>query len=145
MLAASHAIAGAIIAKSVATPEIGYSLALVSHPLLDLFPHWDMHTRNSKREPGITIWSSLVDAGAGFGIGLVLFWGQIDWKILLVTMFIAQLPDWLEAPYNVLGWNFPPFSTIKTIQHYVHCKMNLPWGLLPQLVLLVFAIGLAVN
>lgn len=140
MLATSHAIAGAIIAKSASTPELGYGLALLSHPLLDLFPHWDLHTRNSNRGPWVTIWSSLIDAGIGITIGLALFSSEVDWKVLLLTMFMAQLPDWLEAPYNVFGWHFAPFSSIKKFQHYVHCKMDLPWGLVPQIAILGLAV-----
>jgi hypothetical protein len=143
MLAASHAIAGAIIAKSVSSPEIGYGLAFLSHPLLDLFPHWDLHTRSSTRKPLTIIWTSLLDASIGFGLGFLLFGSLVETKILLFTMFIAQLPDWLESPYSVLGWKFPPFSTVKKIQHYIHSKMDFPWGIVPQLALFALAIYLA--
>jgi len=145
MLAASHAVAGAIIASQVTSPEIGYGLALVSHPLLDLFPHWDLNTRHNGYGVGQIIWTSLLDAGVGFGIGFMLFGSVVDWKVLLLTMFLAQLPDWLEAPKHVFGWNFPPFSTIKRLQHYWHTKWDWPWGIAPQILLLLIAVLIAFN
>ena len=137
MLAASHAIAGAIIASKAATPEIGVGLALLSHPLLDLFPHWDFSTRSTKKRKLKIIIISLADAFVGFAIGLLAFAGQVDWKILMITMLAAQLPDWLEAPLHVFEWRFPPFSTIKKAQHFWHTKMDWPWGFLPQLALAI--------
>lgn len=140
MLAATHAIAGGLIAKSAATPEIGYLLALLSHPLLDLFPHWDLHTRHNEKNKFTIVWTSLTDAGIGVAISFLLFSKSVSWQVLLLTIFFAQFFDWLESPLHVLDWKFPPFSTIKKIQHHWHTKLNFPWGLLPQLVILAFAI-----
>jgi hypothetical protein len=145
MLAASHAVAGAIIASQVSDPTIAYSLAFLSHPLLDLFPHWDLSTRNGvKKSKFFIIWTSLLDAGIGFSIGLLLFAHSVDIFTLLLCMFIAQLPDWLEAPFHVFEWNFPPFSTIKKLQHFWHTKLCWPWGLIPQLGLIILAVILSV-
>lgn len=144
MLAASHAVAGAIIASQVSDPVIAYSAALISHPLLDLFPHWDLSTRNGvKKSKFYIIWTSLLDAGVGFTIGILLFSGSVDTLTLLICMFLAQLPDWLEAPLHVFEWNFPPFSTIKKLQHLWHTKLAWPWGFIPQIGLVVLAIFVA--
>ncbi|MFC1653273.1 hypothetical protein ACFL1M_00295 [Patescibacteria group bacterium] len=143
MLAASHAIAGAIIASAASTPEVGYLAALISHPLLDLFPHWDFNTRHNIQTKWQIIYSSLLDAGVGFAIGLALFSETTDWKVLVATMFIAQLPDWIEAPYHVFEWDFPPFSTIKRLQHFWHTKLDWPWGFIPQAAVVLFAIFLS--
>lgn len=139
MLAASHAVAGAIIASQIGDPLIAYSAALISHPLLDLFPHWDLNTRVTKDTKFYIIWTSLLDAAIGFGIGILLFGGSVNIVTLLLCMFIAQLPDWLEAPFHVFEWNFPPFSTIKKLQHFWHTKLCWPWGIIPQLLLIIYA------
>lgn len=140
MLAGTHALAGAIIASQATTPEIGYIAALISHPFLDLFPHWDFNTRHKNQSSWHIIWTSLADAFVGFFFGFLLFADTVDWKILAATMFFAQLPDWLEAPYHVFKWNFPPFSTIKKMQHYWHTKLDWPWGFVPQIGMLVIAL-----
>ncbi len=145
MLAASHAVAGAIIASQISDPLIAYSVALISHPLLDLFPHWDLNTRHTHETKFRIIWTSLLDAGIGFSIGLLLFGSSVNIVTLLLCMFIAQLPDWIEAPRHIFEWNFPPFSTIKKLQHFWHTKLCWPWGLIPQISLVILAILIALK
>ena len=42
MTATAHAlIGGAIAASTSENPALGISLAAISHPLLDMIPHWD--------------------------------------------------------------------------------------------------------
>ena len=106
MLAASHAIVGAAIAANTQNPLLGYTLAVVSHPLLDLVPHWDFNSRHNNRSPLSTIVISALDAGVGFGLGFLIFAGEVAPGILFLTMLLAQLPDWIEAPYHVFKWNF---------------------------------------
>jgi len=143
MLATTHAITGALIASQATTSEIGFIAAIASHPLLDLFPHWDLHTRHSHKTKITIIWTSLLDAGIGFAIGWLLFKNTVSLSVLFVTMFLSQIFDWIEAPYHVFDWQFFPFATIKKIQHYWHSKLQFPWGLLPQLAILAAAIYLS--
>ncbi len=138
MLAATHAITGAIIAKVAPTPMAGYAIALLSHPLLDLIPHWDLRTRHNHRSREKIIIYSLLDAALGFALGFWITAGLVPPLILITTMFVAQLLDWLEAPYMILKWKFPPFSWVKTFQHYVHTKLPFPDGLLVQFILVFF-------
>lgn len=142
MLAATHAITGAIIASNIQSPLTAGLLALATHPLLDLVPHWDLNTRWVKRSKFRVFASSLIDAFVGFGIGILLFSKFVSPPLLLFVMLMAQLPDWLEAPYH-FGFKFPPFTSIKKLQSLLHNKAPLPWGLLPQLAILFFAIYLA--
>lgn len=136
MLAASHALAGAAIAAASPTPTVGFIIALLSHPLLDFIPHWDLHTRYTRRSRFNLIALSLTDAALGILPGIWLFGHLVPWPQLLLTMLLAQVPDWLEAPYHLFDWRFPPFSTIKHLQHLWHHKLRLPWGLIIQIVFL---------
>jgi len=144
MLALSHAVTGAAIAsQTTANPLLGYTLAVLSHPLLDLFPHWDFNTRhNGDRSVTKIIALSLTDASIGFLLGFLFFGSSVDPKILLTTMFLAQLPDWLEAPYHVFNWHFPPFTWIKKLQHLLHLKLAAPWGIFTQIAFISFLIAL---
>jgi hypothetical protein len=137
MLAASHALIGASIAQIIPNPYLGLPLSLLSHFLGDLIPHWDFRTRKVKRKKLTTITVSLTDAAIGFGLGLIFFGSQIPLKYLVAMMFAAQLPDWIEAPFHILEWNFPPFSSIKKLQSRLHNKKDLPWGLALQLLVVV--------
>src|SRR3972149_7501745 len=135
MLAVSHALIGASIAKLVRTPIIGIPLSLISHFLGDLTPHWDMRTRKTNRSVKQVVILSLADAFVGYALGFWLFYPQVAPIYLMAMMFTAQFPDWLEAPLHVFSWNFPPFSSIKRLQSKLHSKMDLPWGLVIPLLL----------
>lgn len=143
MLAATHAITGAALARLAPSPATGYLLALLSHPLLDYIPHWDMRTRHTKRPISLVVCLSLIDAFLGFLLGFALFKNKVPATQLFITMLIAQIPDWLEAPYAVLNWKFPPFSWVKAFQHLVHRKMPFPDGLFTQLILIFLVLLIA--
>lgn len=136
MLAASHALAGAAIAAVTPSPTAGFIIALLSHPLLDFIPHWDLYTRYTRRSKFNLIALSLTDAALGILPGIWLFRHLVPLPQLLLTMLLAQAPDWLEAPYHLFNWHFPPFSTIKRLQHLWHHKLGLPWGLITQIAFL---------
>ncbi len=138
MLDASHAVIGASLAKLVPNPVLGLPLALVLHFAGDLVPHWDFRTRHVKRSKLQTIALSLGDAGVGYALGWWLFRGVVPLPYLALMMFVSQLPDWIEAPYHIFEWNFPPFSSIKKLQSRLHRKLDLPWGLVWQTLIVVF-------
>lgn len=132
MLDASHALIGAAMAKLVPQPELGIPLAVITHFAADLVPHWDLRTRQIKRSKFRTIFLSLADAFTGYALGWWLFRRSVPLLYLAGMMFAAQLPDWLEAPWHIFDWRFPPFSWIKRLQSRLHRKQDLPWGLVWQ-------------
>lgn len=138
MLSLTHALAGAAIAKISASSKTAMIFALLSHPLLDYIPHWDLMTRNGKRTVNQVVIYSLIDAGIGFILGVLIFKNSVPLPTLLGAMFMAQIPDWLEAPYTVFNWRFPPFSWVKEFQHKIHHKAKFPDGLYIQLILIFF-------
>ncbi len=132
MLDASHALIGASLAKLVPNPYLALPLNLGLHFVGDLIPHWDFRTRHVQRSKLTTIALSLSDAGVGYALGWWLFAGSVPLPYLTIMMFVSQLPDWIEAPYHIFDWNFPPFSSIKKLQSRWHHKLDLPWGLVWQ-------------
>ena len=132
MLDASHAVIGAALAKLVPNPSLGLPLAVILHFAGDLVPHWDFRTRHVTRSKLKTIALSLSDAGVGYALGWWLFSRSVPLPYLALMMFVSQLPDWIEAPYHIFDWNFPPFSSIKKLQSRLHRKLDLPWGLVWQ-------------
>jgi hypothetical protein len=132
MLAASHALIGASVAKMIPNPYLAIPINLALHFACDLMPHWDWHTRETKRTKSKVIILSLSDALIGYLIGWWIFGAKVPFYYLLAMMFIAQLPDWIEAPYRIFDWNFPPFSSMKKLQSRLHHKLGLPWGLIWQ-------------
>lgn len=133
MLNISHAVIGASIAAVVPDPKIGLPLAYLSHHLADMVPHWDFNIRHNGFSKTKMLAVALVDAAEGLLLGWLLFKNQVPNLYLLAAMLFAQGPDWLEGPYRVFDWHFPPFSWIKKLQSFFHNKLDLPWGLLGPL------------
>jgi hypothetical protein len=143
MLAATHAIVGAMCATQFGSPAVGLSVAALSHPFLDLFPHWDINTRWAKRSRLHTFLLSAVDSGTGMLIGIVLFGTKENLPFLILTMLVAQWADFLEAPYHFGFENWRFFKGIKKMQHLWHTKAPWPWGFIPQVIILFIAIWLS--
>jgi hypothetical protein len=143
MLAASHALIGAAVAKMIPNPYLAVPVNIILHFAGDLFPHWDLHTRESKRSKLKVIVFSLTDAFLGYLVGFLIFGQLVSPLYLMAMMLVAQLPDWIEAPYRIFDWNFPPFSTVKKLQSRLHYKLGLPWGLIGQILVVIVFIAVA--
>lgn len=147
MTATAHALIGASIAVKVANPLLGIPLAIASHFAADLIPHWDAGT-NHKKKSGLRLKvEATLDVLLGFALVLIFFNSQVLANpIYMFTMVIAaQLPDWIEAPAWAFNINVPPFSWMKTISHKVQTRMQLPWGLVTQIVTVGLLVLYATN
>lgn len=147
MLATSHALIAGVILKTFPDPKIALPMALVSHFILDLVPHWDAtsginngseesRTLVGKKNLPKIIFSSTVDILLGFGLTYWLF-AALDPTMLFIAIVVSQLPDWLQTPYYFWGIKFAPSIWSKKIQKIVHFKARLPWGLLTQIAVIV--------
>jgi hypothetical protein len=145
MLAATHAIVGALAATQLNNPAISLAVAFISHPLLDLCPHWDFNSRWAKRSKFNTFLLSAGDSGTGMLFGLLLFGTKENFIFLVATMLVAQWADFLEAPYHFGYENVPFFKFIKHLQHLWHTKAPWPWGMYPQLAIMLAAIWVRIS
>ncbi len=147
MTATAHALIGASLATRIVNPLIGIPIAIASHILADLIPHWDAGTNHKKKTGNRLKLEAAFDVLLGFALVLLLFRVQIAQNpIYMFSMVIsAQLPDWLSAPVWTLGLKIPPFSWVDYISHKTQTRMQLPWGLVTQVVLVgllvLFALG----
>jgi len=133
MLNIAHGVIGASIAAACPNPKIGLALALISHPLADSVPHWDFNIRHNSFSKSQLFLVALTDAFQGWLLGWLIFSQQVNNPTYLFSAIIlAQLPDWLEGPYHVFNWKFPPFSWVKKFQSFFHNKLDLPWGFFSQ-------------
>lgn len=145
MTATAHALIGASLAVKIVNPIIGIPVAIASHIVADLIPHWDAGTNHRKK----TKWRLRTEAAAdvllGFALVFLIFRNSADPKYLFAMVIAAQLPDWLEAPSWMFGIKIPPFSWVEWISHNLQTRMQLPWGLVTQVVtvgmLIIYALG----
>ena len=147
MTATAHALIGASLAVKIANPYIGIPLAIASHFAADLVPHWDAGTNHKTKTKLRLKIEATLDVLLGFALVFLIFQSQVLANpIYLFSMIIAaQLPDWIAAPAGMFKINIPPFSWMQTISHNLQARMQLPWGLVTQVVtvgmLVVYAIG----
>jgi hypothetical protein len=131
MTITAHALVGGAIAAAIPNPMLGFSLALLSHPLLDIIPHWD-EGWNWRKKGKIRLFAEcFIDLSIGVLL-TYLFFGSVPVWYLLLAIFGSILPDLLEAPYLFLGWRFRPFCWFYKMQSNIQGKVRLPWGILTQ-------------
>lgn len=134
MTATAHALVGGALAAAIPNPALGISLALLSHPFLDMIPHWDEGWGWRKKEKIRLFAECTIDLSAGVLLTYMLFGGNVNIWYLLAAIFASISWDVLEAPYLILNWKFAPFNFFYKIQHHIQGKAALPWGIVTQVV-----------
>ena len=140
MTATAHALVGGALAAASPHPVLGISLALLSHPLLDMIPHWDEGWGWRKKDKLRLFAECTIDLSAGIIATFVLFGAGVNPWYLIACIGAAVSWDVLEAPYLILNWKFPPFNFFYKIQSGIQGKAALPWGIVTQ----VITVGLVV-
>ncbi len=111
MLETPHVIVGAAIAFKVANPLLALSLALGSHFVLDMTPHWNPHLNTetkkfgkpTKRSVNIVIADVCLSLVAGFFIASKALPNSAHALTILLACFLSVLPDVIEGPYFFLN------------------------------------------
>lgn len=134
MTATAHALIGASLAVRVVNPVIGIPLAIASHFIADLIPHWDEGTNHRQKSIARIRLEATADVLLGFSLVFLLFGNLVDPVYLWLMVIAAQLPDWLEAPSAWFNIKVPPFSWMDWLGHKLQARLGLPWGLVTQVV-----------
>lgn len=134
MTATAHALVGGAIAYSVQNPALGIPLSLLSHPVLDMIPHWDFGWGWRKKTKLKLFCEASLDLTVGIVASYAVFGQFINIYYFLACVLGSILWDLLEIPYWFFNWRFFPFSTLHSIQHHIQGRAKLPWGILTQVV-----------
>lgn len=134
MTATAHALVGGAIAASITNPALGLSLAFISHPLLDMIPHWDFASGWRLKNKVTLFLESILDLSLGILLAFVFFGRNIDPIYFISCIFFSEIWDILMAPYIIFNWKFPPFSTFYKLQHAIQGRAKLPLGIITQAV-----------
>lgn len=140
MTATGHALIGTVIAAKIGNPVLAVPIALASHFLADALPHWDTGTNKAEKSKRTFFIESMFDVLLGF----VLSWLLITWIFPSTNLFyafliiiMAQLPDWLTAPYLFFNMKFFPFTNIYHLQKKFDTRLDLPWGFINQVAVII--------
>lgn len=135
MTATAHALVGGSIAASISNPALAFPLASISHPILDMIPHWDLGLGWRGKNKLTLFAESVLDLIVGIVLAYFIFGRNVDPLYFLSCIFFSEIWDILMMPYLLFDWKFPPFSTAYEFQHKIqkHAKLTLlPWGILTQ-------------
>lgn len=137
MTATAHALIGGAIAASTQNPVLGITASFLSHPLLDLVPHWDFGANWKKKSKIKLFLEASADLLVGIGLTYLIFGSRVDLWYLVAAVFVSEVWDLAEAPYWILGWKIAPFKWIYAVQSKMQNKADLPLGILTQVIVVL--------
>jgi hypothetical protein len=145
MTSTGHALVGTIIAAKVGNPGLAIPIAIASHFLCDALPHWDTGYAREKESKKRFVAESVIDVILGLVLSYVviaLFFPATSLLYAFLIIIMAQLPDWLTAPYLFLDYKVAPFTWVYKLQKKFDSSIGLPWGFVSQVVLVAALIFL---
>lgn len=133
MLETPHVALGVAIASAIPNPLISIPLALGSHFLLDMVPHWNPHLNTEMKTYGRltnkTLAIIVFDLVVAFVLTCFLAQGNIN---IYFAAFASLLPDVAEGPYFLFGWRNKYLDVVLRFQRSIQSSANIFWGLLTQ-------------
>jgi len=146
MTATSHAIIGVVIAAKISNPILAIPIAVLSHIASDVFPHWDTGTNKNHKSSKRFFVETMIDVTIGFILSYIILQFLSPSTNLLyafIVILAAQAFDWGSAPFHFFNMQYPPFSTIYYFQKKIDNRLDKPWGIIGQVVILIFIIIMA--
>jgi hypothetical protein len=146
MTATGHAVIGVVIAAKFANPLLAVPLALVSHLAADAFPHWDLGTNAKSKTKMQLRFQAAADVIVGFIVCYLIIFYLFPQTNLIYAFFIiiaAQLFDWLTMPYYFFNIKISPFTDVYKLQKHFDSRLDKPWGIINQVLILVLLIVVA--
>lgn len=146
MTATGHAIIGTVIAVKIANPAIALPLAIASHVFADMFPHWDSGTNGRSKSQKRLITEATIDVLVGFALAFIVaktLFPHVSLLYIFIVIIASQLLDWLSAPYYFFHIKWAPIVWMYKLQKNFNGKLDKPWGIINQVVVLFLLVLLA--
>lgn len=146
MTATGHAVLGAVIAAKIPNPYIAIPIAILSHIACDILPHWDAGTHGHKKTKKQLRFEATIDVLVGYVVSYgLIFWlfPTTDPFYVFVMITASQLLDWITMPYYFFGVKYALGLWMYKVQKGFNSKLDKPWGIVTQAVVLIVIIILA--
>lgn len=148
MLELPHTLIGAAIATKIPNPVFALPLALISHVLVDLIPHWNpslytetkKHGRPTRKSNRIILIDVLLSLAAGFLIAARVWPDLSHFLVIIFACFFAVLPDLVEAPYFYLNYRPKILKKLILWQHHHQGRAKPIPGLLIQILTIILTL-----
>lgn len=148
MIELPHTLVGTAIAIKIGNPALALPLALASHFVLDLLPHWNPHLNKEIKEYGkITTRTKVVVAAdvvvsliSGLYIASQFLPDTTRAAIIVAGAFLAVLPDTVEGPYFFFGWKNRWITGLIRLQSKLQFNVPLIPGIISQVLVAAAAL-----
>ncbi len=144
MTATGHALIGTVIAAKIGNPALSIPIALTSHVIADIIPHWDTATNRKKKTFKKLFIHSFIDVILGFILSYLLivsFFPKTNLPYAFFMIIVSQFFDWTTAPYYF--FKIKAFKWAYSLQKLFDNNLDLPWGLATQIVFVALLVILA--
>jgi phosphatidylglycerophosphatase A len=160
MILSTHAIVGATIASTMPNhPILGFSLAFISHFILDAIPHWDYslssleHKDENKMHDDMILDKRFLkdmskislDMLLGILIVSMIFFvtnTSISPWVFLLGIIGGVLPDALQFLY--WKWKHEPLKSLQKFHIWIHADLHLRdkfvFGVISQIILIIIVL-----
>jgi membrane-bound metal-dependent hydrolase YbcI (DUF457 family) len=128
MTATAHCLIAGSIVATIHNPILGVSLALISHPLLDMVPHWDVGWGWRNKSKAMLFAQASADLGLGIILAYLIFGQNVNIWYFLIAQFASVSWDVMEIPYWFFKWKFFPFGAIYKFQSGIQGKAKTAVG-----------------
>jgi len=143
MLSTAHSLTSAFIVSKIPNPYFSFPTILAVHYLWDLIPHCDTGTGLSEgmKTKKVAFFQTLVDLTiAGVLIFLLFQKGKPLSPLLWSGAILGISPDLLEFPALFLDFRPFPINYLEKFHFWFHRKLRFPWGLIPQIIIILLII-----
>lgn len=143
MTATNHMLAGAVVAVGIQRPLLIAPLAIASHFLLDILPHFGVHHGDSAKRNKHPLFQYVIIIDILLTSALLILLpsilqGAVSWWVLLFGMLMAFAPDftWIHHFFYELWHKNKKKLQISRFSRF-HEKIQWgehPWGLAVELI-----------
>lgn len=143
MLSTTHSLSSALIVSKIPNPYLSLSTILATHFLFDSIPHWDtgsgMHEgEKTKRQ---AFFYTLIDlALAGILVFFLFQKGKPISPLLWAGTILGIAPDLAVFPALFLDFRPFPINYLEKFHYWLHRSLRFPWGLIPQIIIILLII-----
>ena len=135
MTATNHVVTGALIAATITNPLIALPVALLSHPILDMIPHFNMLYSPEVLKPSFLI-ILLTDMSLAASVLLAILISRPDhYLIILACAILAASPDLMALPefFDVMRHRQHRFGRVQTFLKKIQWSETTK-GIIPEVV-----------
>jgi len=153
MLELPHAAIGLAIASKIPNPFIAIPLALASHFLIDLIPHWNPSLYSETKKYGRPLKKStniiIIDVILSLFLGLFVVFkisSNLTMSLtLLFSVFASVVPDVIEGFYFFLGVKASWLQKLIKFQHDHQARAPLIPGIITQIIVIIASLLIIFN